>query len=108
MTKKAQALLEEALKLSPDERRELARQIEESVDGPGDALALSPEWCAEIDRRLDRVLSGKAKGIPAAEALAEVRRSLEERPAARGKASPHRGRGSRRAQGKRALHRRSK
>ena len=88
MTKKAQALLEQALTLAPTERLKLARQIEESVEGSGDALELSPEWCEEIDRRLDRVLSGKVKGIPADEVLASVRRGLKERRAARGKKTP--------------------
>lgn len=85
MTKKALSLLEQALKLSPTDRLRLARRLEESVEESGDGLELSPEWCEEIDRRLDGILSGKTKGIPAEEALAAVRRGLKKRRAERGK-----------------------
>jgi putative addiction module component (TIGR02574 family) len=79
MSRKARTLLEQALKLPPAERLRLARRLEESVDEADDALELSPEWCEELDRRLDGILSGKTKGIAADEALAAVRRGLKER-----------------------------
>ena len=63
-------------------------QIQESVEDP-DNFELSPEWAAELDRRLDGILSGKTKGIPAKEAFASVRRALKERRAARGKKTSH-------------------
>jgi putative addiction module component (TIGR02574 family) len=85
MTKKAQALLAQALTLAPDERLKLGRQIEESVEGSDESLELSPEWCEEIDRRIARVASGKAKGMSGEDAIASVRRALNDQRATRGK-----------------------
>jgi putative addiction module component (TIGR02574 family) len=85
MTKKARELLEQALTLAPDERLELARQIEESVEGSDNALKLSPEWREEIGRRVKRVVSGRAEGVSGDEAIAIVRRRLQEHRTARGK-----------------------
>jgi len=84
MTKKAEAILEEALKLSPSERLKLAKQIRASVAGD-DAAQLSPEWRAEIERRLEGILSGKTKLIPGDKALASVRRALKKQRSSRGK-----------------------
>jgi hypothetical protein len=85
MTDKARALLEQAKKLSDDERESLAYEILQTV-GKQDEF-LSPEWCEEIDRRIARVASGKAKGMTGKEAITSVRRALKERREARGKTS---------------------
>jgi putative addiction module component (TIGR02574 family) len=85
MTKKAKAILEQALKLSPAERLRVAQQIEESVEEADDVTDLSPEWRHELRRRLERVVTGKTKGVSGDEALAIVRRALKEQQAARGK-----------------------
>ena len=60
MTDKARALLEQALKLAPAERAQLAYEILETVesdDETGDGL--TQEWRDEIARRVDRVLAGQ-------------------------------------------------
>jgi putative addiction module component (TIGR02574 family) len=84
MTKRAQALLEQALKLSPGERAELIDGLATSL-GEG-AHDLSPEWRDEIERRVEGILSGKTKGIPLGKAMNTLRRSLERDRHARGKA----------------------
>ncbi len=46
-------LLEEALKLPVTERRKLAEDIWESIDGSPEAFQLTPEQAAELQRRID-------------------------------------------------------
>lgn len=46
-------LLEEALKLPVTERRKLAEEIWESIDGSPEAFELTPEQAAELQRRID-------------------------------------------------------
>jgi len=87
MTQRTRALLDRALKLPPDERAQLATELWDSLEAEDDS-ELSPQWAAEIDRRLERLASGKAKGRPADEVLAEIRRELKDRRTARGKKTP--------------------
>jgi len=77
MTEKTRALLEEAKKLSEQKRESLAYEILQTL-GADDAQ-FSPKWCAEIERRVGRVLSGEAKGIPMKKAIQMLRRSLADR-----------------------------
>jgi putative addiction module component (TIGR02574 family) len=58
MTERASDVLEQALKLSTEERALLAAELLASVDGEPDADAASA-WAAEIDARIARV---KASG----------------------------------------------
>ena len=60
MTDKAKAILEQAMKLPPAERAQIAYEILETVDREhegGDGL--TQEWREEIARRVDRVLEGR-------------------------------------------------
>lgn len=72
------ATLEPLLKLPPGQRIELAERLIESVGGFS-----SPEieraWLDEADRRYAEMKSGLDEGIPAAQAIAEARRALDER-----------------------------
>lgn len=72
MTGRGRALLEELLKLPPDELREVMHEVESAVllEDPDD----DPEWVAELERRIQSVTSGQATTIP----WAEARRRLEE------------------------------
>jgi len=66
------AVTQDALILSPDERLTLARQLLESVDlepEPGAEAA----WEAEIVRRIARFKAGESKPIPAGEVFARLR-----------------------------------
>ncbi len=58
MTKKA--LLESIMKLPPAERVGLAYRILESVEKEEDTAELTPEWRAEIERRVERIVAGEA------------------------------------------------
>jgi len=50
MTKAAEAILADALRLGPDARAELAAELLASLDGPSDHDA-EAAWLAEIERR---------------------------------------------------------
>ena len=63
----ARQLLEQALRLSDEERAALAGELIQSLDAEVDADA-EAAWSAEIRRRLERVDAGTAKTIPWAEA----------------------------------------
>lgn len=68
MTREAAALLDEALKLSAEERAGLAARLLRSLDDEGDEdfdqAAYDDAWGAEIQKRLDEVDRGEVKMIP--------------------------------------------
>ena len=68
-------LSEEALKLPQKEQLKLARTILEKNEarGSGDVDAA---WEAEIDRRIQMIDSGVAKGRPFADVLRDIDRQL--------------------------------
>jgi putative addiction module component (TIGR02574 family) len=57
MTKAAETLLADALRLSPEVRAELAAELLASLDGPTDPDA-ETAWAAEIERRVDAIEAG--------------------------------------------------
>jgi putative addiction module component (TIGR02574 family) len=72
MSKVADDILNNAMRLSITERAELATALLASLDGePDDDVEAA--WAAEIERRVERIKSGTAKGRP----WAEVRKHLE-------------------------------
>lgn len=74
MSKTTDDILNNAMRLSTAERAELAAALLASLDGePEDAVEAA--WAAEIQRRVERVRSGEAKGRP----WSEVRERLERR-----------------------------
>lgn len=74
MSKVADDILNEAMRLSTTERAALAAALLASLDGePEDEVEAA--WAAEIQRRTERVRSGEAKGRP----WSEVRARLERR-----------------------------
>lgn len=72
MTKAAEALLADALRLSPEVRAELAAELLASLDGPADPDA-EAAWAAEIERRVDAIEAGSV----ALEPWDEVKRRIE-------------------------------
>ncbi len=72
MTKPAEAVLAEALRLDVDARAELAAEILASLDGPADPDA-ETAWAAEIERRIAAIESGTAHLEP----WDEVKRRIE-------------------------------
>ena len=74
MSKTTDDILNNAMRLSTTERAELAAALLASLDGePEDAVEAA--WAAEIQRRVERVRSGAAKG----RLWPEVRERLERR-----------------------------
>ena len=57
-------LLEEALKLPVIERRKLAEDIWQSIDGSPEAFKLTPEQAAELQRRIEYHEKYPEEGIP--------------------------------------------
>jgi putative addiction module component (TIGR02574 family) len=67
-------VLDEALKLAPDERASVAAELLESLEAaPEDAADVEAAWAAEIERRARRVLKGKSHGT----SWDDVRRQAE-------------------------------
>jgi putative addiction module component (TIGR02574 family) len=75
MTAAVKHLVEEALRLAPEEREELVETLL-SHSEPDEEW--SKEWGEEIERRAEEVLSGKGECVSAEEAHRWVRQSLSE------------------------------
>ncbi|MCA9708874.1 MAG: addiction module protein [Myxococcales bacterium] len=69
MTSAAREVLQAALALPADEREELVGVLSSSLE----PRALSPEWQAELDRRLQRIEEGAATFHDAEEHLRSLR-----------------------------------
>jgi putative addiction module component (TIGR02574 family) len=67
----ARQLLEEALRLTAEERAALAGELIQSLDTEVD-LDAEAAWSAEIRTRLDRVDAGTAKTVPWSEARRRI------------------------------------
>lgn len=73
MTQKSQVVLEEALKLSPNERAEVAEQLIASLDEMPDA-DVEQAWQEEVQRRLQQVERGEVELIDSDTVMAELRK----------------------------------
>lgn len=73
MTDAAKKLMDEALALPREQRRQLGIALLESVDD----FELHPAWIPEIRQRIADIESGKVKTVPADEALRRIRARLE-------------------------------
>ena len=72
MSSLLQQVASKAHNLSPSERAELAHELIVSLDDVRDK-ELEMAWDTEIERRIEEIKSGRAKGRPAEEILAEIR-----------------------------------
>jgi len=75
MTKPAEAVLAEALRLDVDARAELAAEILASLDRPGDPHG-EAAWTAEIARRTAAVKPGEARLEPWEKLKRRIEREL--------------------------------
>ena len=75
MTAAVKHLVEEALRLAPEEREEL---VETLLSHSEPDAEWANAWIDECERRMEDVRSGKSKLIPAEEAHRMVRQSLSE------------------------------
>ena len=63
MTQKSQVVLDEALKLTAQERAEVAEQLIASLD-EGPDTGVEQAWQEEVQRRLQQIERGEVKTIP--------------------------------------------
>jgi putative addiction module component (TIGR02574 family) len=64
----------QALKLSAEERAELADRLIASLF---EDQEIEDAWAAEVERRIEEIESGRAKLVPAAEAIARIRAAIK-------------------------------
>lgn len=69
-----QQIANEAMKLTPEERVDLAEKLWVSVDSPE---AIAQAWDVEIERRMAQLDAGEVDTIPADEVLAKLRTKLQ-------------------------------
>ena len=75
MSSKLAELMQQASRLSDEERAELALSLIESLDGPADP-EVEQAWRLEIERRLGQIDRGEVQAIPGDEVFARLRRRL--------------------------------
>ena len=75
MTAAVKQLVEEALRLAPEEREEL---VETLLSHSEPTEGWTKAWTEEIGRRAEELLSGKGECVSAEEAHRRVRQSLSE------------------------------
>ena len=76
MSSTLESLTAEALKLSVEERAELAERLIASVEPPP---PLHPAWDAEMARRIADLDAARTEAIPGAQVFAELRAMIEAR-----------------------------
>ena len=64
----------QALSLTPEERAQLADRLITSLF---DGQDIEEAWAVEVERRIKDIESGRAKLIPASEALARARAAIK-------------------------------
>ena len=77
MTKTAEQLLKDALKLRSEDRAEMAAELIASLDGDADG-DVGPAWADEIERRAHRARSGDDPASPWPEARDRLRGKLSD------------------------------
>ncbi len=75
MTKAAEAVLADALRLDLDARAEVAAELLASLDGPADADA-EATWAVEIERRVAAIEAGTAKLEPWEDVKRRVKKQI--------------------------------
>ena len=76
VTSAAKKILDEALALPEEDRATIVDALSESLR---DLEELSPEWRAEIARRIDAIERGESRVIPGDEVEARIERALSKR-----------------------------
>jgi Putative addiction module component. len=77
---KVKKVLDEALKLGPDDRASVAVELLESLEtSPDETADVEAAWAAEIERRARRVLNGESGGVSWDEARRRAEANLTKR-----------------------------
>jgi putative addiction module component (TIGR02574 family) len=74
----AQDIIERALRLPPQVRKDIAIELFESARPPEDPEEVKEAWRAELARRVADIESGRVRMIPLAESMAYLRQHLSE------------------------------
>ena len=74
MPSQLQSVETEALKLSPEERAELAQRLLDSLFADSE---VEEAWAVEVERRVAEIESGRSAVIPASESIARARAALK-------------------------------
>jgi putative addiction module component (TIGR02574 family) len=74
MSSQFDAVESQALKLTAEERAQLADRLISSIFEDHEIEAA---WAAEVERRVDEIESGRAKLIPASESIARARAAIK-------------------------------
>lgn len=64
----------QALKLSPEERAQLADRLITSLFEDNE---IEDAWAAEVERRIEEIEGGRAKLVPAADSIARARAAVK-------------------------------
>jgi putative addiction module component (TIGR02574 family) len=64
----------QALKLTPEDRAQLADRLITSIVEDHE---IESAWASEVERRIEEIESGRAKLIPAADSIARARAAIE-------------------------------
>jgi putative addiction module component (TIGR02574 family) len=74
MSTRVQAVEAEAMKLSAEERAQLADRLLASLS---EDPATEEAWAVEVERRIAEIESGRAQVIPAADAISRARAAVK-------------------------------
>jgi putative addiction module component (TIGR02574 family) len=74
MSSQLEAVEAQALKLTAEERAQLADRLIASLFADHE---VEEAWAVEVERRIEEIESGRAKLVPAAEALARARAAIK-------------------------------
>jgi putative addiction module component (TIGR02574 family) len=74
MSSQMKSVETEALKLSAQERAQLADRLITSLFEDSE---IETAWATEVERRIEEIENGRAKLVPAAEAIARARSAIE-------------------------------
>jgi putative addiction module component (TIGR02574 family) len=74
MAKSVDAVVADALQLTAEERARVADKLLASLSEDPD---IEQAWAAEVERRLTEIESGRARLVPAADAIARARAALK-------------------------------
>ncbi|MDX2288856.1 MAG: addiction module protein [Hyphomicrobiaceae bacterium] len=79
MNQRVKAIVEEARKLSSDERADLVERLQQEFAADisdGTPEEIEAAWAAEVERRIAAAERGETVSIPAEEVMAELRARL--------------------------------
>jgi putative addiction module component (TIGR02574 family) len=74
MSNQVDVLEAEAMKLTPEERAQLADRLIASLS---DDAEIEEAWAVEVERRIAEIEGGRARLVPAGEAIARARDALK-------------------------------